>query len=581
VTTAEIRAEIFELIKNAPLWKPPEDDGPPLDEPPGETVIHDPASDSLPRIMLGTDEHRCIADTIKALAADGDLYQRGRVLVRATQGERQDGVRRASGAATIEPLPAASLREKITRWCRLTRRNDKGVTIDAHPPGWLVSGVDARGDWPGIRSLVAVSETPILRIDGSLCQTPGWDESTGVLFLPTQQFPALPDNLEQEDAWRASESLLEAVCDFRFESDAHKSAWLAGLLTPLARHAFDGPSPLFLIDANIRGAGKGLLAQTIGRIVLGSEMPVSSYVHDGEEMRKQITSIAMSGDQMVLLDNISGPFGNASIDRMLTSTRWKDRILATNKNFDGPLLVTWYATGNNVQIDDKSDACRRIIHIRLQVMEERPELRSGFRHEDLAGWIAAERPRLLVDALAILSAYIRAGRPRSGLTPLGSFVGWSLLVREAVVWIGLPDPCLTQIALAEAADTTMDMLSEFLTAAVEWDWQGRGWYIGDLMRELYGEGADRGDRTSRMRAAIENLTGVPPGKTPTPRQIGNKLRAMKQRICGGLYVDAEEKTVDGRRWVVRKITQAAGQTDASPTPEPEPTPDDSFEWDIG
>jgi hypothetical protein len=327
-----------------------------------------------------------------------------------------------------------------------------------------------------------------------------------------------------------------------------------------------------LIDANIRGAGKGLLAQTIGRIVLGCEMPVSSYTHDADELRKQITSIAMSGDSLVLLDNITGAFGNASLDRALTTTRWKDRVLGANKTFDGPLLTTWYATGNNVQIDGQSDTCRRMIHVRLRVMEERPEQRADFRHPDLTAWIAAERPRLLMDALAILAAYLRAGRPRSGLTPLGSYVGWSNLVREAVVWIGMPDPCLTQIALAETSDTTMDLLSEFLTAAAEWDWQSRGFVIGDLMRELYGDGSDRGDRSNRMRLAIENLCSVPPGKTPSPRQIGNKLRAMKQRICCGLFIDCGEKTEHGHRWRVRRISELYNAADSGASADSSTSP---------
>jgi uncharacterized repeat protein (TIGR01451 family) len=36
-----------------------------------------------------------------------------------------------------------------------------------------------------------------------------------------------------------------------------------------------------------------------------------------------------------------------------------------------PLMPAWYATGNNVQAG--ADTCRRAIHIRLDVLEERPE----------------------------------------------------------------------------------------------------------------------------------------------------------------------------------------------------------------
>src|SRR5262249_55058908 len=152
-----------------------------------------------------------------------------------------------------------------------------------HPPVWLVSAVDARSDWPGIRHLLGVSDAPVLRADGSIWQTAGYDPVTGVLYEPATTFPEIPDGINIGDADAAVTELLDVVCDFRFESEEHKAAWIAGLLTPLARFAFDGPTPLFLIDANVRGAGKGLLAQTIGWIVLGREMPVSSYAHDSDE----------------------------------------------------------------------------------------------------------------------------------------------------------------------------------------------------------------------------------------------------------------------------------------------------------
>src|SRR4029077_10910214 len=138
---------------------------------------------------------------------------------------------------------------------------------------------------------------------------------TNVLYDPSAEFPRIPADVTLDDADAAMEALLDVVVDFKFESLEHRAAWLAGLLTPFARFAFDGPAPLFLIDANVRGAGKGLLAQTIGEINLGREMPASSYAHDPDEMRKKITAIALAGDRVVHLDNLEGNFGNDTLDR--------------------------------------------------------------------------------------------------------------------------------------------------------------------------------------------------------------------------------------------------------------------------
>ncbi|NUQ49701.1 MAG: hypothetical protein HUU27_07255, partial [Phycisphaerae bacterium] len=436
------------------------------DAPPPDAPARSAAEGSArPNIFIDTEEHRVVRETIAALTADQDLYQRGGILVRVIR-DRQpsDGILRCDGSATIQAMPAANLRERMTRVATFTKLNRKGEEVAAHPAPWLVSAVEARAEWDGIRHLMGVSDTPILRPDGSIWQSPGYDERTGVLFEPAPgaAFPPIHPEINIDDADAALTTLLEVVCDFPFESAEHKSAWLAALLTPLARFAFAGPSPLFLIDANVRGAGKGLLAQTIGRIVLGREMPVSSYAHDSEEMRKKITAIAIAGDRMILFDNLEGSFGNDALDRALTSTRWKDRILGKSEEVELPLIPAWYATGNNVQV--AADTLRRIIHVRLDVLDEHPEDRSGFKHDNLLAWIERNRGRLLSAALTILSAYLRSGRPAQNLRPFGSFEGWSNVVRAAVAWVGLPDPCLTRTRLAESADTTGDALGQLIVA---------------------------------------------------------------------------------------------------------------------
>ena len=507
-----------------------------------------------PNVVIDTEEHRVVAETIAALTADPDLYKRGGILVRVIR-DRQptDGILRCEGSATIQAIPAANLRERMTRVATFTKLNRKGEEVAAHPAAWLVSAVEARAEWDGVLHLMGISDTPILRADGSIWQQAGYDERTGVLFEPAMgaSFPTIQPEVNIDDAHAALESLLEVVCDFPFESEEHKAAWLAALLTPLARFAFAGPSPLFLIDANVCGAGKGLLAQTIGRIVLGREMPVSSYVHDSDEMRKKLTAIAIAGDRLILFDNLDGVFGNDSIDRALTSTRWKDRILGRSEEVELPLIPSWYATGNNVQV--AADTMRRIIHVRLDCLSERPEERSGFKHENLLAWIGGNRGRLLMAALTILSAYLKRGHASKHLKPFGSFEGWSSVVREAVVWVGLPDPCLTRTKLAESADTTGDTLSQLIAAWECYDTSGDGFVLSDVLNRLYPsqrEHAPYDDASNAIRSALENVVGCPPGKPPTPRQVGNKLRHFRRHVVDGKYFDlnAAEYSRHGAVW---------------------------------
>ena len=168
------------------------------------------------------------------------------------------------------------------------------------------------------------------------------------------------------------------------------------LLTPLARFAIPGPCPLFLIDANAPGTGKSKLTDIVAILSTGRAMPRTTYPDNDEEMRKRISSIAIAGDRLMLLDNIASSFGGSSLDAALTGTTWRDRILGRSEmTAELPLFTIWFATGNNVAL--KGDAIRRVVSCRLETREERPEERRDFAIQgDLLGHglAASPSPRL-------------------------------------------------------------------------------------------------------------------------------------------------------------------------------------------
>jgi hypothetical protein len=273
-------------------------------------------------------------------------------------------------------LPPPLLREQLAAnaaWVRPKRTQHGIIEEPAHPPAWCVSAIHARGDWPGIRHLEAVVDYPVLRPGGTVLSKPGYDPDTGLFLEVLGNIPTIPDHPTRADAIAARDQLLEVVSDFPFERPVHQSAWLAGLLTPLARFAPAGPAPLFLADANVRAAGKGLLLDTISRIATGERFTIATYTSDQDELRKRITSLVLAGDRLVLFDNLEGNFGDPVLDAALTAATWKDRILGVNRMAEGPMYMTWFATGNNVAI--AADTTRRICHIRLESPEERPEER--------------------------------------------------------------------------------------------------------------------------------------------------------------------------------------------------------------
>ena len=235
------------------------------------------AYDDRPEIVISTDEFRVNGLALKALASDPDVFQRGDMLVRViSDGGKVAGIRRPAESPRIAPLAPPVLREHLTKMARFVTVKEKDglpVRVDAHPPTWCVQAIHARGFYPVIRPLKGIVESPFLRADGTICGTAGYDVATGLLYVPNGQPPTIKANPSHDDALRARDLLLDLVCDFPFGNDERtRATWLAALLTPVGRPAFEGPVPLFLFGGNVAGCGKTLLPELISLIVTAREI---------------------------------------------------------------------------------------------------------------------------------------------------------------------------------------------------------------------------------------------------------------------------------------------------------------------
>ena len=538
---------------------------------PDPTATGTPSTGNDCAVIIGTDEHRVNDEVAAELAKDQNLYQRNGEIVRViVETPTPDGPR-LSTTPRIEAVPGPALRDNISRrvsFKKWIKGGEDSTLVPAHPPDWCISAVGARGTWPGIRPLVGVVSFPTLRPDGSVLTSPGYDPATGIFLHWTQAPLSIPEAPAVEDARAAAAELLDAVADFPFKDEMHKAAWLAALLTPLARPAFDGPAPLFLVDANVRAAGKGMSLEVISRIVTGNPFPVVSYPVNPkdceEELRKKITTLLLYGDRVALFDNLTGEFGDGTLDRALTGTEWQDRILGANRQYRGPLFVTFFATGNNVLI--RADTARRICHIRLESPHERPEERNDFKRPHVVRWVMENRENLLRRALTILRAYHLAGRPGFNLKPWGSYESWSALVRNAIVWCGLPDPGETRDVIQEQADETLRGLRQLIAALDIIDPERNGLTAAEIVGAAYDENSPHSPEVREMlRDAIGSLV-----VKPEARKLGNKLRHHKPaRVVDGQYIDlAGEDTKRVNRWAVfdGNSLQTRPQTHAPHTP---------------
>lgn len=546
--------ELRRLVAECPEWQPT------------EAEITETADDRI-RIEVTANDHIVIAETIDALATDTAIYKRGGVLVHVVREKTDsddDGIKRKAGTPRIREVSAGYLRERLSATCRFVKvrdTEDGPQDQQVSPPGYVVQGIHTRGFWEPLRYLGGIVETPVLRPDGTILDRPGWDDATGLLYEPGDVIPQVPANPTLADAMNARDLLLNVVQDFPFAQEAHRAAWLAGLLTVLARRAFTGPAPLFLIDANVRGSGKSLLTDLIANITTGRDMPRLSNPGDDDEARKRITALAMAGDPLVLIDNIATTLGSASLDAALTSTTWKDRKLGGNEMFEGSLRAVWFATGNNAVL--LADTSRRVCHVRIESPLEAPEERDGFRIPNLLQHVRENRLELLTAGLTILRAYVVAGRPDKNLKPWGSFEGWSRLVRNCVVWLGLQDPGGTRRQLAEASDRDAAALRALFEGWNEIDPDGEGLTSSGLVKLL----KDNDSKYDAVRGALQELCDTP--KELTGRKVGNQLRRFKGRVIGERRLTCREGRGRQNFWRIESASGVCGESGESFSATPE------------
>ncbi len=227
-----------------------------------------------------------------------------------------------------------------------------------------------------------------------------------------------------------------------------------------------------------------------------------------------------------------------------------DRLLGGNRIYNGPLNVTWFATGNNVQL--AADTARRVCHIRLETPEERPEMKEGFRHPDLRGHVLRHRGKLLSAALTILRGWIVAGRPTHKLRPWGSFEPWSNVVREAVVFAGLTDPGETRLQLQTMADRDANAMADIIAGLSAMDGSGRGLTTAEIVN-LLKETESPTEGLADMRAAVEELCGKLCG-----RLLGYKFRHFARRNFNGRMIDKASSAQGTNRWAV--VSVGAGRS---------------------
>lgn len=484
--------------------------------------------------------HTAVEQSMPALAECGEVFQRAHKLVMVEKWDldhqKVSRIHRPNGSPVIHEISYGTLQALLSKHAYWERYYGK-VSKPINPPSEVVGAIYKYGLWKNIPYLVGVTPNPIFRPDGSIIMVPGFDDETGLIYLPPPgETPTVPEKPTKDEAIAALNMLLDVICDFPFASDAGRVAWVSAILSRVAYPAFEGTAPFYLFSGTTAGTGKTLLVKAFSLISTGSVAATSPAIGDNEEVRKCITAHLASGDQVVLFDNLESgsTLGCEALNSVLTSEIYQCRTLGKSEAPTYPNATIWCGTGNNIQV--RGDMCRRTLVIGLESLEEHPERRplTQFKYKNLLNYVKANRIALLSAALTIVRAYIVAGKPDQNIGSLGSFEGWSDTVRSTLVWLGMPDPILCLASENETIDPELEYLK---TIATEWPKlvdagnKGLTWrqVLGQIDQDIRDYPSDERKLTDLADALIQ-LCQTRDDRLPSPKQINNSINKFVNKV---------------------------------------------------
>jgi putative DNA primase/helicase len=498
-----------------------------------------------------------VCDALEDMLIKGKvpIYQRGGMLVRVVdEASRVEGIKRDLAAPRIVPFDDLSLADHITRFVAIRRRNRKtGELLRVDCPRAIAQTILARREW-SFPVLEAVVEHPVMLPSGECLWESGYHAESGLLLqLPWPGFFPPEEDATEAMVHGALDEFLELLSGFDFVDDVDRSVAIAFLLTAFVRPALP-TSPAFAIDAHAAGSGKSTLVRVQSNLATGREPAFLTFRDDPTELQKLLFAAMLEGDQHIAIDNVDTQLGGADLSVMITSPVYRGRVLGQSVNASVPTKAVLSFNGNNLQIT--GDLTRRVLVARLDPSCERPAERE-FRFDPLS-LVRDERAGFVCSALTILLAYHEAAAKGEGvkLRPFGSFEEWSRLVREPLVWCGLPDP-VDSIRTLEAADPERAQLRAMLQAvvAIHAQQEFKAASLIQATKSKHQGTFDGGPALSDAQAAAltEALQAVCERNGElNAKALGRWFLKVHGRIDDGLRFETARQTNVGMLWRIRR-----------------------------
>lgn len=534
----------------------------------------DPRGSGVHQVTNPVDSMRWLLTELGARGLSGMLLRGDTLVYTSMLGEEgyvePDGEDDHNGPATIRPVQATTVAARLSMeyliWKWIGKGDSRRRVETFFPKEAVLHGLEVLDKAPNLRQLRGVTHTPMVRNDGTILATPGFDHQTGFLYLPTVTVAPVPDQPTAAQTEAATKLLRGLVDEFAWSGKHDEANFLGLLLTPLVRELCPPPYKLAAIMARQPGSGKSLLARIMREVhggVFRSEMP-----HDDAELEKSISSIlTCTTAPIVTFDNVSGILRSSRLAGLLTSRVYSGRMLGSTNNVDMINDRLWTITGNNLALG--GDLVRRTIWVTIDPRVPDPERRTGFRISNLSAHVAEHRGEILHALLVLVRTWMTAGAPAEERSS-DDYARWSSIVRGILQVAGVPGEFDHIESAQQQAAVGDDDWREFLDA-IHAEYKDGSWTVKDLLSKVQdGREIDDGSAYDRGYAAthpipFEALPSELADKASRHRggglgglskSLGRWLMNREGRWAGDLTVRRAGSGRSGVLWRVERYEQA-------------------------
>ena len=333
----------------------------------------------------------------------------------------------------------------------------------------------------------------LLRPDGTVACTRGFDAATGFFLTETYALPPVPERPTTEDVTFVRELFADVFDEFLFAAPADRANAVAALMTAILRPTLAGPVPIWAIDKNTPRAGGTLLALVTGALAYGELPLVHAASRRRDEMEKIIRMTARENLRFVVLDNVA-PGTDWTPEVLLSATSGSGRVLSRNMGTFSSFAskTPAFFVVNGVHLEIRADVTGRMFLVRLSAPKAWQEMLFRRSKTELLELAAAMHPQAVWGAAVLLRFWQQAGEPAFRLSSgnLSEFPEWLRVVGGVLAHAGWTEVLANQGAM-QAEENAADTEGAELVTALYAVFGTERFSAKALLKVLVAEGAAR------------------------------------------------------------------------------------------